>query len=378
MGRRMNKHTIDIIGVLVIIVLIIGFLGFQLKGSQNNVSKEVQIGVLLPLTGNAAYYGEASRRGIEIAKEEIQKSYPDFKLNIVYEDTQYTVQGGVAAYKKIQNTENIDAVITAASQVSLAVLPLTTQDNLLQMAIFSSTNKYSSPNDLSYRVSTKNDIEVSAIVEVIKKQEFKTLAIVYINNDFGVGIKDALQKQLARSVDIVAEEAFLPEENDFRTLLIKIKSKKPEAIFMVGTAVSYGLILKQARELDIKTQFISTRSAEDPVLLQQPQEITNGLIYAYPFDGTKQTKEVKNFIKEFQKKYETVPDAYAAEGYEGFKLTVLAIKDCGREKECIQTYFKNTKEYNSLFGPLSFDINGDVTYPFFLKMVRDGQFVPLN
>jgi len=377
----MNKRIIGVIGFLAIVLLAV-YISLQIaRNSSEEQIETVNIGVLLPLTGNAAYYGEASRRGIEIAKEEIEQSYPNINFKVFYEDSLYTAQGGVSAYKKLRNIQKTDAVITAASQVSLAILPLATEDKVVQMAIFSSTNKYSVPNDLSFRVSTKNDIESQYVAKFVKKQAFKTLAIVYLNNDFGVGFKDALKEQLSQlktDTTIIAEESYLLEDNDFRTSLAKIKNKSPDAVFIVGTATSYALILKQARELGMKTQFISMRSAEDPVLLRNAKEAAESLVYTYPFDQTKQNKEIKTFTKKFQTKYATIPDAYAAEGYEGFKLLAQAYNKCGKEEPCLKSYFQEIKEYNSLFGLLTFDLNGDVVYPFFLKTVRNGEFVPLE
>jgi len=53
----------------------------------------------------------------------------------------------------------------------------------------------------------------------------------------------------------------------------------------------------------------------------------------------------------------------------------MAFAECGKDYECIKDYLTNLKNYNSVFGKLSFDNNGDVYYDFFYKTVKDGQFV---
>jgi len=71
-----------------------------------------------------------------------------------------------------------------------------------------------------------------------------------------------------------------------------------------------------------------------------------------------------------------VPDAYAAEGYEGFRVLAEAFGECGKNMQCAKNYLQGLKNFSSVFGSMGFDGNGDVNYGFFLKTVKDGKFVP--
>ena len=379
----MEKKT-KIVCVLSLSVLIIigGVYGlFSATGkATENVENQFTIGAILPLSGNAAYYGEAAQKGINIARQRLEKEYPDIQIKIVYDDSQYTPKGGITAYHALRNNNELDAVITAASQVSLAIQPLTKEDNVLQMAIFASADKYSAPNDLTFRVSARNEIEAGELVKFINKKGYKTLGMLYLNNEFGKGFAETLKKRVnaASASKIIAEEPYLLETKDFRTALTKIKEENPDAIFMVGLASQYSIILKQAEEMGIEAQFLTMRSAEDPVLIENAGKLAEGLMYTYPFDAAKNNKNMREFTRSFKELYGTVPDAYAAEGYEGLKLTVLALIECNKEASCTWRYFGDLENYNSLFGDLSFDENGDVYYDFFMKTIKNGEFVPYN
>ena len=369
-----------IIAVLVLSVLVIvTILVFSLENNTANAvllkEKQVKIAVILPLSGSAAYYGEASMKGIELAKEELQNQFSNLELKVYYEDSLYTPKGGVDAYHKLIASEKIDAVITGASQVSLAVQPLAAKDGILQMAIFSSAEKYSTPDDISFRVSSRNEIEAEKIAEFVKGKDFESLGIVYLNNDFGVGFKEALKKKLTAVSPRtrVFEEGFSLDASDFRTILAKLRQSG--AVFLVGTAKHYAIILNQAKELGINVQFLSMRSAEDPQLLEISASSAEGLIYSYPFDKARTIKAQK-FSNNFEAKYGKIPDAYAAEGFEALKLVVLAVEKCEKNQECIKKHFEELTNYDSVFGQIQFDKNGDVYYRFFLKTIKDGKFVP--
>lgn len=373
-----RKYGILIILALALVLVSLSYIAFT-EFSIKDKTETINVGILLPLSGNAAYYGQASQRGIEIAREEIAEKYPNIDIEVYYEDSLYTPKGGIDSYNKLTGINKIDAVITAASQVSLAVLPLSTKDGIFQMAIFSSADKYTVANDLSFRVSTKNEIEAAKTAEFIKEKGFKRMGIIYLNNDFGAGFKESLKKELIKNkaeTKIVVEEGVLLTDADFKTQLSKIKESEADLIFMVGVASQYSIILKQAKEMGINAQFVSMRSAEDPVLVKTARDAAEGLIYTYPFDANSEDSKIKEFTNTFKEKYGETPDAYAAEGYEGFKLTALAFAKCGKDNVCIKEYLDDLDNYKSIFGSLRFDENGEVYYDYFLKTVKNGQFVP--
>lgn len=363
--KLVAKKIITVFSILVVLLLVISC----------TKENKLKIGIILPLSGSAAYYGDNTQKGIELAKEKLLKEYPDADLKIYYEDSFYTAKGGVDAYNKLRNINGINAVITAASQVSLAVLPLTTSDKVVQMAVFSSNEKYSIPDDLSFRVSTKNDLEMSELAKFMIEREFKKLGILYLNNEYGVGVKESFKnKLLDSSVKVIIEESYMLEENDFRTNLLKIKESEVDTIFIVGTVNHYVNILKQANEIGLNAQFLATRSAEDPNLIKNAGGNAEGLVYPYPFDATSTLTETRNFVESFKSKYGVEPDAYAAEGYEGFILLVSSLLECDENRECIKNYFGD-EVHKSVFGDLKFDQYGDPYYEFHIKTIRGGNFV---
>jgi len=129
--------------------------------------------------------------------------------------------------------------------------------------------------------------------------------------------------------------------------------------------------------MNIPAQFIGFRGAEDPILLQSGN-FTEGFLYSYAFDPYSNNSKVKELVDPYKKKYNQEPNGYTAEGYEAFKITALGFIKCKKDYNCIKNYIENLKDYNSVFGPLSFDSNGDVSYDFFIKTVKEGKFVRYN
>ncbi len=364
------------------VILTIAIVGgyFLLNKTQNlSGNQPIKIGSIESLSGVAAYYGEENKKGVEIALIEIAKKYNNLNLQIYHDDSLYSAKGGVDAYQNLKNRYGLHAVITHASPVALAIQPLAKTDGILQMAVSASAKKYSSPNDLSFRVSPTTDEEVKVTADFIKSKKYKKVSILYFNNDVGVSASESLTNELAGSSSaVVTKEAFALDATDYRTHLLKIKQASSDAVYAVGTAAHLSNILKQADELKLKVQFLGFRSSEDPLLIKNAGPLAEGFIYTYGFDSQSDTPEIKSFVRSYKTKYNSVPDGYSAEGYEGMMLVASAFDKCRKDYVCIQKYLSSLKEYPSIFGLLSFDGNGDVSYPFFLKEVKNGQFVKLE
>ena len=368
------KKTIWIVAAVVIL------LGIAWWGnSKPNISTTglIKVGVAESLTGVAAYYGEENRKGVEVALDEISKKYQDLNFEVYHEDSLYTAKGGVDAYQNMKNRHGLDAVITHASAVSLAIQPLAKQDGILQMAVSSSAKTYSSPDDLSFRMSPTSDAEAQVMADFIKSRNYKRLGLIYMNNDFGVSVISSLENELRDNpnVEVIGKEGFVLEATDFRTILAKLRTSNPDSIFVVATASHLNNLLRQAKELGITPQFLGPRSTEDPILLKNSKDVAEGFIYTYGFDANNTTSETRRFVEAYRTAYNSLPDGYAAEGYEGMMLVAASFDKCGKDYGCIQSYLSGLRNYPSIFGRLSFDRNGDVSYPFYLKTVRSGQFM---
>ncbi|MEA1929755.1 MAG: ABC transporter substrate-binding protein [Patescibacteria group bacterium] len=355
--------------VLVAILLILWWLGGGNTQTPPaaDIQEPIKVGVLVPLSGPAAYYGDQARIGVELAVGRLDSLYPDLDFSIVYEDSLYNPKTAVEVYAKLREIDGVDAVVTMASHVSLAVQPLAEGDGILQMAIASTAGAYSTPGDLSFRTIPVIKRQTDLLVDYVLSQEYSEIGILNVNNDFGIGGRDAFRSSLQdRGLieQVVIEENFLTNATDFRTQLTKIKAADPDTLFVIGTATDYSSLLRQASELGLETQFVSVSSTEDPGLIANAGEYAEGVIYTYyPID-----QGVKNQL----------PDGYAAEGYEAVNLVASSFQKCGKDYQCIQNYLTNLDGYDSIFGDLSFDNSGDVDYPFIMKTVRDGQFVRLE
>lgn len=365
-----------IMGITVFVGLIAGLI-YLFGESDGKSSESIKIGALLPLSGIAANYGEGSREGIEIAKEDLRSKYPSMNIEVIYEDSFYDPKRAVDGYRKLKDINNILAVLTGGSQVSSAVKNLSDKDSVLQMAIWSGAPSYSAgSHNYNFRITALSDEHVPILTNYINTRNYKKLALIYANNEFGVAFKDSFEKNSKTSDFKIIPYGIGNDDMEFRTVLLKIKNEKPDSIFFVGLVKQFINILKQSSDLGIKTQFFSQWSVEDQQLLDGARDLAEGVIYAYPFDETDDASA--EFLKKYSEKYNKVPSAYAAEAYTGLILLGETINACHNKADpvCWRDYLNKIKDLPTIIGSVSFDNKGDLKgEKIFLKTVKDGRFV---
>ncbi|HEY0908401.1 MAG TPA: ABC transporter substrate-binding protein [Candidatus Paceibacterota bacterium] len=370
----MNKKSIVWLVVVIIAIAVIASAAVKKPSAQIGTLK---VGVIAVETGAAAYIGVSTEKGIEIAKEELAAKHPDFRIETINEDSMFTPKGGIDAYNKLRATDNIDSIITMASNVSVAVEPLAAKDGILHVAASTLANGYTTPEDLSFRLTAKGDLEAGPALAYLKGKGVTKLGILAMQNEIGVSLRDSLKAQAADyGITIVIEENYPADATDWRTSLIKVRQAKPEALYLAALAAHSAQILKQADSLGFDPLFISYRATEDPALIKNAGTLAEKLVYTTSFDA-ENSQLAKDFAAAYKAKYDEEVNGYAAEAYESMKLTAESFMKCGKDYVCIKDYFFSIKNRPSVLGPISFDRNGDVSYPFIVKTVREGKFVKI-
>lgn len=376
-----NKdRVLKVVSLLMIIG--ISFTGFV--GCAKKAPETIKIGAILPLTGEAAQYGQWAKEGIDLALEEVnnQGGINGRQLEVIYEDDQANPKVGVSAMNKLVNVDKVPVVIGALpSSVTLAIAPIAESSKTVIISPGSSSPEITKAGDYVFRNWPSDIFEGRTMADfVVKNLNLKKVAIFHINNDYGLGVKNVFEDRfegLGGTVSIV--DTFEQGATDFRTPLTKISKTNSEAVYMPGHVKELAHILKQAKELGIKAKFLSTVGLEGEELIKIAGDAAEGVIYTAPaFDPKSADQTVAEYQAAYKAKYGKLSEAFGAHGYDTLKLVVLAIKRGGYSAEGIKNALYNIKNYPGVSGETTFDENGDVAKPAMVKVVKNGQFVPFE
>lgn len=336
--------------------------------------QEIKIGAVLPLSGSAGKYGESAKKGIELAVKKINLD-KGIKIRVIYEDTQGLPQQGVAAIKKLIAVDNVQVVIGAmASSVTLAIAPVVEKNQIVLISPASSNPDITNAGDYVFRNCVSDSYEGASIAQVAARDlRLHRVAILYINNDYGEGLKKVFIKEFKQlGGDIIAIEKFEPDATDYRSQLAKIKNASPEGIFLVGYKEMI-LILRQLAELKMKYQILSTVMFDDPEIIEKTGGAAEGVVFS-TWRLDKFRKETQEFLKAFHTEYGTEPGTFAAESYDALTIVNSVIRKGAYSAVKIKDALYRIKDFPGVSGDISFDANGDVEKSLVIGIVKDSKF----
>lgn len=219
--------------------------------------EEIKIGVVLPLTGDGAAYGQKEKNGITLAINETTRAggIRGKRIKAIYEDSQAIPALAVSAIQRLISAENVQAVIgDAFSSPTLAMVPIANQSKVILVSPTASSPALSGSSEYFFRVWPSDVAEGRVIAEVaVNRMKLKTFAVLSGNNDYAKGLKEVFIptiKSLGSNVTIT--EMYNDGDSDFRAQLSKIKEASPDALYMVGYYKDFGKILIQAKEIGLE------------------------------------------------------------------------------------------------------------------------------
>ncbi len=300
----------------------------------------IRLGVNAEMTGPVATFGISSTNAMKLAVKQVNAKggVNGKKIELVFADNKSEPSEAAAAMTKLLTQDKVSAVLgPLISATSLACTKIV-QDNKIPMLSPSATN----PNvtvingkvqDYVFRSCFIDPFMGSIMADFASKSLKAKTAAVYTDSssDFSKGLGQVFEETFIKhGGKIVSKESFLAKDTDFKATLTKIKATNPDTIFLPAYYQEVGMIVKQARELDMKVAFIGVDGWDSPKLFEiGGAKALNNTYYSAHFSTDDKDQNVQNFVKAYQAEYKQMPDTQAALGYDCVLVMVDAIKRAG-------------------------------------------------
>jgi branched-chain amino acid transport system substrate-binding protein len=373
----MRRALIIAAGCLAAFALILGCGGGK--------TETYKLGVVGPFTGDGAQFGEMIRMGVEMKAHEINEAggINGVMLELELQDDKGDPKEAANVAQKLGSDPDVLAVIGHFnSSCSLAGKEVYNQMQVLQLSPGSTNVTVCEGGDWTFRNVYRDDYQGHFIADYIKNVlGYNKVAVFFDNDDYGRGLRDAFAERAKEiGLEIVAEEAYVRDTQEYTPQLTQIRTKNPDIIFISGLYANAAMILTQAKNLDIQTQFIGGDGLLSSDLIKNAGDAAEGTIITCPFLPTVEDEKTRTFVEEFEEKYNEKPDAWAALSYDAVGIVAEAISKVGTDRKAIRDYVAslNSPEnaYDGVTGMTYFDENGDVMKPLVVAVVRNGEFYP--
>ena len=364
----MKKATI----ILFLIILLPSFL----VSVSNSASKPaIEVGVVLPLSGDVAMYGEMLDRGIKLAHD-LSNSPWDIRLH--YEDSKGRPLDAVSGFKALRQRFGVKSALGFfSSSELLATSPVANKDKVVLISPTASAATITDAGPYIFRIAASDSYDARVLARFsFNDLKVKQMSVLYINNDYGLGVFKEFAKLFnGYGGTIVAAEGYAPGRTDFRTIILKFKSKSPQAMLIVGYK-EMGLFLKQASELRFKPQFLSTGLFEDVQIIKIAGNAANNVYYSMPAYESGINKQVlEKFELAFRNKFSKAPDIGGKLGYDLYNCLLSGLALVKGNPNELRNGLLKIKRFEGVTGTFHFDDNGDVVRPYGIKQVKNGKFI---
>ncbi len=353
------------------------------KGSSADT---IKIGAIGEMTGGNASYGTSMMRGFNLAAKEINAAggVDGKKIVIVEADTKSEPAEAANAMSKLINQDKVSfvsGIFTSSSAIAACNISETAKVPYLAVgatnpAVTVAKDGSTKPN--TFRVCFIDPFQGTVGANFVTNELKAKTAAIYIDNssDYSKGLADFFKKSfVANGGSIVAEEAYLQKDTDFKAVLTKIKATNPEIIYVPGYYEEVGKIIKQARELGITVPVVGGDGWDSPKLPEiAGADALNNTFFTNHYSPDADSAESKAFVAAFEKEYNQKPDAPAVLGYDALKLMVDAIKRAGAADPAkVSKALAETKSFNAVTGALALNDKHDAVKSVTIIKFQDGK-----
>jgi len=343
---------------------------FMMSSLQFVSANTIDIGAVFPMTGNIATYGQESINGMKLALKKINKDkLKNKELKLIIEDNKGEPLDSANAVRKLISVDKVVAILgSVASSNTLAGAPIAQKSKTPMLTPASTNEAVTKQGDYISRTCFTDAFQgvVMAKFAYESLEKKKAAIIIDMSSDYSKGLAKVFKKkfkELGGSI-INTEFSYQQKDTDFRSLLRKVKRKRPDVIFLPGLPGYYtevGLILNQARSMGMDLPFLGGDGWDSPKLQELAGEegIKNNYISSH-FSPDDTDPLVKKFVEDYKETYGQNPGAMAALGYDGLLVLADAISRAkGLDSKSIKLAINNTSNFKGVTGTITLNKNRD-------------------
>jgi len=367
--------------VLLSVIMIVGLIATGCAGSKTSTdTNEVVVAVTAPFTGDYAQYGNAFKTATELKQKEINETGgingKTLKLEF-YDDKNDAKEASNIAQRLVDDKSVLGVIGNFSSSASLAAASVYESGGLVQFSPTASHTDFTKQGNYMFRNINTQAIEAPMAADmVVNEMNKEKIAVIYINNDWGITAKDHfIEAATDIGGTIVAEESFIGgQTQDFTSILTKINGTNPDVIFIAAFYSETGMIAQQLQQLGYDYPLAGLSALYNEELIKLAGDTVEGLYLTTNFFPSESDTIVTDFLNDYKEAYGQEPDQFAAVAYDTLGMLAKAIEVAGEDRVAIRDELAKISDYEGVTGNTTFNENRDVIKTMRILQIQDGKF----
>lgn len=305
----MSKIIKILIALAVVIIIISSF-------RQSKSDNSLKIGVIAPLTGIVADYGEEIRKGV-------QDVASSTKVTFIFEDDKCEAKDAVTAFKKLTELDKVNYIIgPACGSPQEAVIPLIKDKGVITIVpSAASKGLFDSSGGNFFNIQYSLEGESQFIAEKFNSLGYKKVSLVYYKNAFSEAHAESFKKNFNGEI---VETIFAENTSDIVPELPKIKAAKVDAIYSPDISFFFSSGLVKLRQLGVGAPIYSTYVSELPAV----REFVPNVYYSFPDN----IRGSNGAVFELSKQAASILSGY--------------VENCNGRGDCVKNMITTSKDFD--------------------------------
>ena len=361
-----------------------------------------RIGMVNSLTGSLADFGTYNERGVALALEDVNAAgIGGVPLEIIVEDSESLPDAGVSAAQKLVNQDQVPLIIGAVgSGVSTSIYESVIQGTDVVQLSQNSTSASLTEYPGLLRMSPPGGPQVQALADLIAEDGISSVAVAWVNNDFGQSQRDGFIE--AWDGEVSYDSPHDQEQSSYASVVAEMANSGADAWVFLTYQEQTAAMLDDAYSNAYEAAFYGSDSAKGPTVLEgTPEGALEGMKTIEPSAAIDQAN-YQDFASRFESAYGEAPTSWSSFAYDcvitaalsiatadGFTGDALGetVRDVTRAPgETVTTFTAamdvisdggdaDAIDYDGVSGPIDFDANGDPVGSFQVFEVVDDAYV---
>jgi len=347
-------------------------------------AQSIKLADVAELSGGGATVGTNWKNGIDLAVEEINAKggILGHKIEVSHADSQSNPGIARAQVQKALDGEPYVLLGPGYSGSVKVTAPLAAEAGITEIMGGEAAELTQAGNKFIFRTSFGQQSSMPKVAKYINDElKAKSVAVVWVNNDFGRGGRDVINKEFARlGIKVAADISTEAGQADFAADVAKVKAAAPEAVFIYLNEEESARILKELKRQGVTAPLIGETTLVGQKVIELAGGAANGARGHVGLTTDAPVELIKAFRDKFAKKYNYVPDHNGIKGYLSVYMVKAATEKMGKldSKNIANTLHGMTIKASDEPGMLmdvTFDENGDIDRQGFLVEVVEGKQV---
>jgi len=344
-------------------------------------AKEINVGVVMPMSGPLAAYGQVCYEGVEFANSLQPKLKNGDTVKLVLVDNKGDKVETATATTRLISSDKVVGILGALTSTNTAqVIAVADKKQIPVIAAVATGEKLTEQKKFANRVCFADSFQGTVVANYATKDlKLKTVVVVADQAQvYSLGLAKAFTDAFKKAGGTIVKEIKISSgDKDFKAVVSQIKTANPDFIFLPIYHPEASMIARQAKQIGLTKPMFSGDGVSDPVFIELGGDAVEGYMFTDFFDySVPPTQKSKDFIAAYEKKTGKKELAsFTALGADTYNVMINAMNNCANPADsvCINNEIKKTTGYEGVSGMINIDKNGNATRSAVIKVIKDGK-----